>query len=91
MPIDIESETLIPVRDVSKYVPGKPHALTCYRWTQRAENPLEAIRVGGRLFSSIEAIRRFIVHCSSEGAVASMPSVRGPHRIERTIMETARK
>ena len=65
MPIDLETETIIPVRDVSKHTPGRPHVATIYRWAQRQLNPLETVRVGGRLFSSVEAISRFVDRCTN--------------------------
>ncbi len=89
MPIDLEFETLIPIRDVSKHTPGRPHVATCYRWTQRTVNPLETVRVGGRVFSSVEAIRRFIARCSSKGAVAQTPSARRRQQVERAEQELA--
>lgn len=60
MAIDLENERLIPLRDASKHTPGNPHISAFYRWMRRAVNPLETILVGGRRWTSVEAIHRFI-------------------------------
>lgn len=58
--IDIESERLVPINKASKHIPGRPHLSAVYRWIGRPNNPLETIKVGGRRFTSVEAIHRFI-------------------------------
>lgn len=63
MAIDVQSENLIHVKDAPKHTPGRPHISTVYRWVFRGD--LETIKVGGRLFTSIEAIHRFITRCTN--------------------------
>jgi hypothetical protein len=64
--IEIESETLIPLREVSKLLPVRPngrrvHISAIYRWVQRGIKGvrLEAIRIGGTTYTSREALQRF--------------------------------
>jgi len=69
MAIDIESEKVIPLGAAPRHTPGRPHLATVYRWATRDENPLETLKVGGRLFTSVEAIRRFIGRCTNPDEV----------------------
>lgn len=62
--IDIETERIIPIKDVPNHCPGCPHMATVYRWAGRRQEPLETIKVGGRRYASIEAIERFIRRCT---------------------------
>jgi hypothetical protein len=66
MMIDADNENLIPLFKSPRHIPGRPHISTVYRWADRPVNPLETIRVGGRRFTSREAISRFIAYCSGE-------------------------
>jgi len=70
--IDYDREHLIALRDVPRHTPGRPHVATVYRWTMHPKHPLETVKVGGRVYTSIEAIRRFIAVCS--GAMPEAPS-----------------
>ena len=86
MTIDPASETLIPLRSAPKHVPGRPHISTLWRWTRREPNPLAVVRVGGRVFTSIEAISRFI----SEGNPGN-PSPTRTIDLRRREIERARR
>lgn len=64
--IEIESETLVPLREVSKLLPSRPngkrvHISAIYRWVQRGIKGirLDAIRIGGTTYTSREALQRF--------------------------------
>lgn len=64
--IDVGTETLIPIRDVPRRLPLRPtgrrlHISAVYRWIQRGVGGvrLEAIRIGGTTYTSIEALQRF--------------------------------
>lgn len=72
MSIDLSSETVIPLRDGAKHCPGRPHISTFYRWMQRSQNPLETIKVGGRIYTSVEAIQRFAERCSNPGVATNV-------------------
>lgn len=78
--IEINQETLIPLAEVPRRLPPRPsgrmiHISAVYRWVQRGVRGvrLEAIRVGGTTYTSIEALQRFAA-CSS----SVPPQVRGP-------------
>lgn len=64
MPIDIDSEELIPLRKACEHIPGRPHISCVYRWMSRKSGPLETVLVGGRRWTSVEAIERFIAACN---------------------------
>lgn len=57
--IDLQSETLIPLADVPKQLPGRPHVSSVYRWCNRKRRPLETVKIGGRVYTSLEALERF--------------------------------
>jgi Protein of unknown function (DUF1580) len=65
--IDIKHETLITLSEAAKFVPRrrrgrKVSISTIYRWASPAGHRgvrLEALRVGGSLCTSVEALQRF--------------------------------
>ena len=60
--IDVHTENLIPLSKAPKHIPGNPHISTIHRWVQQGVRGrvLETRMVGGRRFTSLEAIARFI-------------------------------
>ena len=80
MAIDIENEQHLFLGDAPKFIPGRPDKSTVYRWAMRPMNRLETFRVGGRLFTTREAIARFISNCNEPGAVAVSMTA---HRVAR--------
>lgn len=48
--------------EASRSLPGNPHPTTIYRWATRGVSGvrLESLRVGGRFYTSSEAIDRFL-------------------------------
>ena len=65
--INFEQEQLLTLAEAAKRVPGrtpgKPiHTATVARWATRGVrgNRLETLRIGGRLFTSVEALARFV-------------------------------
>jgi hypothetical protein len=71
--IDIEKEQLRLLTKASADVPGNPHISTLIRWALRGLKgiKLETALVGGRRFTSVEAIQRFLVRLNEPGTVAS--------------------
>ena len=57
--IEIRNETVIPLADAPKHLPGRPHVSSLYRWCQRKRRALETVKIGGRVFTSLEALERF--------------------------------
>jgi hypothetical protein len=73
--IDMTQETLIPLREVPRLLPPHPngkrvHISACYRWISRGVRgvKLEAIRVGGTTYTSLEALQRFSDRLGAPGA-----------------------
>ncbi len=63
--IDIQHETLVPLNAAK--IPGNPSSVTRWRWKLKGVRgcQLETATVGNRVFTSIEAIGRFIDGCSA--------------------------
>lgn len=66
--VDVYNERLVAIRDVPKLLPKRPsgrpvHVSAVYRWVSRGVQgaKLEAVRIGGTLYTSVEAIQRFAV------------------------------
>lgn len=70
MTIDIFSEHLVPINQASQHVPGRPHKSTVWRWVLRGVRgqKLETCLCGGRRFTSIEAIERFVSRLTAPDA-----------------------
>lgn len=98
--IDISAEELIPIRDVPKRLPQRPngkavHVSAVYRWVQRGVrgHRLEAIRIGGTSYTSLEALQRFAdQNQASTGSppVSRPPTVTRQKQIDRAAREVAR-
>ena len=74
--IDIDNEDLIRVpTEATKYIPGRPNPATVWRWYKRGVRGvrLETAVVGGRRYTSRQAIQRFIDRCTAaaDGPTAS--------------------
>jgi len=71
--IDPATETLIPWQQVAKHVPGQPHLSTLWRWRLKGikGNRLETLSIGGKRFSSLQAVVRFIDACNADDAPAT--------------------
>ena len=62
--IDIANENLFSLNEAVRQIPGRPHISTIHRWRMRKDSPLETVKIGGRVFTSQEAIERFICSCT---------------------------
>ena len=71
--INIETEDLRLLTKASADVPGRPHISTLIRWALRGVKgvKLETAFVGGRRFTSVEAIHRFLNRLNEPGSVAN--------------------
>jgi hypothetical protein len=59
--IDLSRETPIPFSDARKLIPGNPHVSTLHRWrTGVRGRQLDSFLCGGRRYTSVEAIARFL-------------------------------
>ena len=71
--IDPAVETLVAWQRVSELIPGQPHHSTLHRWRLRGVRgkKLETLLVGGKRFTSREAIDRFIAAGNADDAPAT--------------------
>ena len=65
----MHSEQYVSFRQASRELPGNPHQATIYRWAQRGIKGvrLESWLIGGRRFTSQQAIARFIALTTASG------------------------
>lgn len=91
-PIDFSCEHLLTIAQAAREAPGRPNVSTIFRWIQRGVRNvrLESNLVGGRRFTSREALQRFIARCSA-AAAGDAPPVRTPHQRERDIARAERE
>ena len=61
MSIELQEETLLTLAQAALRTPGAPHVSTLHRWRLRGVRgvKLETVLIGGRRFTSEEALRRF--------------------------------
>jgi hypothetical protein len=76
--IDVASEQLRLLNEAPPIVPGRPHLSTLIRWSKRGVRGvrLETLVVGGRRFTSVEAIARFLARLNADhstGRAAAAP------------------
>jgi Protein of unknown function (DUF1580) len=66
--IDFTIERLIEIKEAPSFIPGKPHLASVYRWFGKGVRgvKLETALVGGRRFTSREAVQRFVDRLSNE-------------------------
>lgn len=97
--IDLQSEKLVPIRMVPKLLPRQPngkrlHISAVYRWMERGRKGvrLEWIKVGGRRYTSREALQRFSEACTeAEQGSHVEPNRRTTNRQRKREVEKARK
>ena len=96
--IDIRQETLIPLREAPRRLPPRPngkrvHISACYRWITRGVRGvrLEAIRIGGSTYTSLEALQRFADHLGAPGAVRTTPERTATRTRQRQIDQASKR
>jgi hypothetical protein len=61
---DLFEEDLISLAEAGRALPGRPHVSTLWRWVTHGIGPertrLETVSVGGRRYTSRQALRRFV-------------------------------
>ncbi len=64
--ICISDEHLVTLAEAARLLPGRPHLCTLYRWVARGVGgvKLEAVKVGGRTYTSRESLQRFAEACT---------------------------
>jgi hypothetical protein len=87
--IDTTTETLIRFQEAGRHIPGNPCLSALHRWRMSGCRGvwLETILVGGKRFTSLEAIQRFIARQNPDQSPA--PALTAKQR--RRQAETASK
>lgn len=82
--IDISSETMLTLHEAAAIVPGRPSICTLWRWRVRGlkGRKLESIAIGGKIYTSVEALQRFAVQYGGNDT----PKIRTPKQRERDIL-----
>ena len=85
--IDIQKETLVQFKDAPKHAPGRPHIATVHRWRLRGVRgvKLDSILSGGKRFTSIEAIERFIEQTTAAADGTPVPRAESNAARERRL------
>lgn len=83
--IDLSTETIFPVTEAPKHIPGRPSQASVWRWVLNGVGgvKLESILIGGKRFTSAESIQRF---CDRRTALAN-----GEPAPARTIAQREQK
>ncbi len=73
--IDIDHETMRLLTQAAKDVPGRPSISTLMRWASKGIRgvTLETVLIGGRRYTSVEAIGRFVRRLSSSPTETESP------------------
>ena len=83
---DLMTEDLRTLIEATKSLPHAPHVSTIHRWRLRGIRGirLETVLIGGRRFTSREALARFAA-ATTAAANDSPPPIRSPAQRERAI------
>ena len=85
------NEALLSLAAAGRTLPGKPHLSTLHRWRLRGVRgvKLETVLVGGRRFTSHEALERFIERTTA--AANGEPSPRRTNRQRQAAISQAER
>ncbi|MCH8968605.1 MAG: helix-turn-helix domain-containing protein [Planctomycetes bacterium] len=84
--IDLQSEQLLTLAEAARHLPTRPHVSTVWRWA--ATGGLETVRLGGRVYTSAEALDRFAEH---RGGKRNPPQSELTPQRQREIADAERK
>lgn len=81
----IQNETVLSFQAASDAVPGKPHVSTLHRWANEGLGGvrLEAFKLGGRRFTTLEALHRFFEKTNPGPRPVPPPSRRTARELDR--------
>ena len=76
MSIEISSEDLLSFAEATRRLPGRPNISTLHRWRLHGVRgiKLESVLIGGRRYTSIEALERFSMRMTSVAERKPIPS-----------------
>jgi hypothetical protein len=85
--IDLANEKLLSLSQAARSLPGPPHPNTLWRWHQRGVRgvKLETVLIGGRRFTSFEALERFVHGVTSAADPIPAAKWRTPRQREAAI------
>lgn len=71
-----ENEELISLTAAAKTLPGRPSVVTLWRWRNRGVRgvKLETVLIGGRRYTSREALARFSERCTAAADGLTVPA-----------------
>jgi hypothetical protein len=89
MAIDVATERLLTLSQAAAMLPGRPSLCALWRWRTRGVRgrKLETVVIGGRPYTSVEALGRFARH---EGG-SDAQQIRTPKRRQRDIEAAERE
>jgi hypothetical protein len=81
--IDVATEHLLTLSEAAKLLPGKVSVTTLWRWRLHGirGRKLESVMLGGKVYTSREAIQRFARQLGGTDAAA----IRSPRQREKAI------
>jgi hypothetical protein len=90
--IDHTAETLLTFAEAAAVLPDRPHVSTIHRWRLRGIGgvKLDTIRIGGRRYTSHEALERFI-NATTAAADGIKPAKEAPRKRQRQRHEQAER
>ena len=73
---DLQNETLIFLSEAAKRLPNRPSTATLWRWHSGGVRGvlLETIMIGGRRYTSVEAMARFITATTAQSGRMNPPA-----------------
>ena len=82
--IDVAKEKLLNLPQATALFPDRPSVATLWRWRTKGVHgrTLESVRIGGKIYTSVEAIQRF---AQQHGGDSAEPPGRTPAARERAI------
>ena len=83
--IDITAEQLLLLSEAAASLPGRPSVATLWRWRTRGARGrrLESVVLGGKVFTSREALQRF----AHQQGGSDAPMIRTPTKRDRAIRQ----
>jgi len=87
--IDLKTETLLTLSQAAALLPGRPSTASLWRWRKKGARGrrLESLVLGGKVFTSVEALQRFAEQQGgSEGLI-----IRSPMQRERAIRKAEKE
>lgn len=66
--IDSSTHTMVPLTEAARHIPGRPHIATLHRWRLHGVRGrvLATTMIGGRRWTSLEAIREFLADAEQQ-------------------------